>query len=149
MPHISRHAIVPYTPAEMYDLVNDIESYAQFIPWCFSSTIHSNVDNEIQATLCFSRGGLKKCFTTCNRSQPNKMIDVRLVKGPFKRLQGYWRFDQVSETSSKVSLDMEFEFAGRLISFAFGPLFQQVANTLVDYFRKRAIEVYGERKLQD
>ncbi|MCW5589019.1 MAG: type II toxin-antitoxin system RatA family toxin [Legionellales bacterium] len=149
MPEISRQAIVPYTCAEMFDLVNDIEAYPQFIPWCQSSTLHSHNEHEIQASLCFARGGISKCFTTCNRMQRHKMIQVKLISGPFKRLEGYWLFDALNEKTCRVSLNLEFEFAGKLISLAFGPLFQQVANTLVDSFRKRAIEVYGKRETHD
>ena len=144
MPSISRSKIVPYTASQMFALVNDIQRYPEFIPWCCSSNILAQTVDEMTATLCFARGSLQKCFTTCNRLQLDKMIDVRLVTGPFRRLEGYWRFDKLSDHTCKISFDMEFDFAGRLISFAFGPLFNQVANTLVDSFSKRAQQIYGK-----
>ncbi len=149
MSHISKSVIVPYTVEEMFTLVDDFESYPLFIPWCIAANVISRDEHEVKATLTFSRGGLQKSFTTSNRNQTNKMIDIRLVSGPFKRLQGYWRFDPIADVACRVSLDMEFEFAGRLISFAFGPLFQQIASTLVDAFQKRAVEIYGQREIPD
>ena len=86
---------------------------------------------------------MQKSFTTCNRLQPHKMIEVRLVEGPFHLLEGFWHFESLAENGCKVILNLEFEFAGRLISFAFGPVFHQMANTLVDAFCKRAKVVYG------
>jgi ribosome-associated toxin RatA of RatAB toxin-antitoxin module len=73
------------------------------------------------------------------------MIEIRLVEGPFKRLQGFWRFDPLGDSGCKVSLDIEFEFASRMLSLVVGPVFNQIANSLVDSFQKRALEVYGRR----
>ncbi len=148
MAHISRTLIVPYSCEEMYQLVDGIEHYPQFIPWCHSSQVLSRTEGEIKATLCLARGGISKSFTTLNRNQKNKMIEIGLVHGPFKRLRGYWRFDSLgSDTGCKVSFDMEFEFAGPLVSLVFGPIFSQICNTLVDAFHKRAIALYGNRNL--
>ncbi len=85
---IKRSKIVPYTVSEMYALVNAIEDYPQFVHWCRSSTVHSRTENEVRATLCFARGGIQKSFTTCNRLQADKMIEVRLIDGPFRHLEG-------------------------------------------------------------
>lgn len=149
MPEINRSAIVPYSPEQMYELVNRVEDYPAFLPWCDAATIHSRDEDEVSATLVLSWHGLQKSFTTCNRLQHNKMIEVRLVEGPFHNLEGFWRFEPLGDEACKVILDLEFEFAGRLISMAFGPVFHQVANTLVDSFVKRAQEVYGDGKDQD
>lgn len=143
---ISRNALVPYSVEEMYQLVDDIESYAQFLPWCRSTEVISRDSNEVRATIEIARGALHKSFTTLNRMQRNKMIEMRLVKGPFKHLEGYWRFDALKDnTASKISLDLEFEFESRLMAFAVGSVFNQIANSMVDAFCKRAVEVYGER----
>lgn len=138
---IKRSAKVPHTASEMYQLVNQIEDYPKFIPWCHSTEVLSRNEDEIQATLHFEGGGLRKSFTTCNRLQKDKMIEMRLVHGPFHHLEGFWRFDQ-QEDGCVVMLDMEFELANKLFSMAFGPVFNQVANTLVDAFCKRANEIY-------
>jgi ribosome-associated toxin RatA of RatAB toxin-antitoxin module len=129
----------------MYRLVNDIEAYSQFLPWCKESRILQQNEDEIHAMLVLAGGGFQKSFTTCNRLQPNKMIEIRLVDGPFKNLEGFWRFEEVMETGCLVTLDLEFEFSNRLIGMAFGPVFNQVASTLVDAFCKRANEVYASK----
>ena len=146
MPLISRNALVPYDVVEMYQLVDDVEAYPLFLPWCRSTEIVSRNDEEVQASIEIDKGALNKSFTTINRLQKNKMIEMRLVKGPFKHLQGYWRFDALkSSKACKISLDLDFEFESKLIGLAVGPIFNQIANSMVESFSKRAIEVYGER----
>ncbi len=145
MPTINRSALVPYSPAEMYALVNEVETYPEFLPWCKSSRVLSRDEDEVRASLDLARGGFEKSFTTCNRLQKNKMIEMRLVEGPFRHLDGFWRFETLGEHACKVSLDMDFEFANKLVGMAMGPIFNQITNTLVDSFCKRAIDVYGSR----
>jgi len=143
---ISRNALVPYSVAEMYKLVDDIETYADFLPWCRSSDVFSRDANEVKASIEIARGAFNKSFTTLNRLQQNKMIEMRLIKGPFKHLNGFWRFDALKDESAcKISLDLDFEFENRLLALAVGPVFSQIANSMVDAFCKRAMEVYGER----
>lgn len=145
---INRSAIVPHTVEEMYQLVNAIEDYPKFIPWCHQTEIHSRDEDEVRATLHFEGGGFRKSFTTCNRLQQNKMIEIRLLNGPFKHLEGFWRFEPQSEGEEDgclVKLDLEFELANKLLVLAFGPFFNQVTNSLVDAFCKRADEVYGKK----
>lgn len=145
MPTVHKSALVPYSPAEMYALVNAIEAYPDFLPWCRSTTVLSRDEDEIRATIDLAKGGVSKSFTTCNRLAPNKMIEIRLVEGPFKHLEGFWRFQALGEAGCKVSLDMDFEFAGRLLQMVVGPVFSQIANSLVDAFCRRAVEIYGRR----
>ena len=139
---IKRSAEVPFSPEQMYQLVNEIERYPEFLPWCVSSDVHSRDADEVKASLAIAKGGLRKSFTTLNRLQKDKMVEVRLISGPFKRLQGFWRFEPIGENRSRISLDLEFEFINRLLSMAIGPVFNQVANTFVDHFVKRAHAVY-------
>lgn len=145
MANIRRSALVPYTTAEMYALVSDIPAYPQFLPWCTRAEVLSHTADEVRATIELSRGGIHKAFTTCNRVQRNKIIEMRLVEGPFRHLEGFWRFDGLQDAGCKVALDLDFEFAGKLVSLAFGPVFSQIANSLVDAFHQRAVEVYGRR----
>ena len=146
MPLISRNALVPYDVAEMYQLVDDIEAYPKFLPWCRSTEIFSRNEEEVQACIEIAKGALNKTFTTINRMQKDKIIEMRLVKGPFKHLHGYWRFDALKKSQAcKISLDLDFEFESKLLAFAVGPVFNQIANSMVESFSKRAIEVYGER----
>lgn len=153
MPSIHRNALVPYTAAQMYNLVDGIENYPVFLPWCRSTTVHARDEDAVRASIEIAWGSLRRTFTTLNHLQPNKMIEVRLVEGPFRHLEGFWRFDAlgevleggVSPSACKVSLDLEFEFANMLASLAVGPVFSQIGNSLVDAFCKRARQVYGER----
>lgn len=145
MTTISKSALVPYTPAEMFALVSDIPAYPDFLPWCSGARVLSSTGDEVRATLELSKGGVHKSFTTLNRHQHNKMIEVRLLEGPFRKLEGYWRFDPLGEHGCKVSLDLEFEFASRVLDLVVGPVFNQAANTLVESFQQRAVSVYGKR----
>ena len=146
MPDINKSKVVSYTPEQMYELVNDVESYSQFVPYCSESRIVSCQRDEVHAKLSFSSSGLHKSFETLNRLQPHKMIEIRLVNGPFKHLEGFWRFEAVNDNHCRVSLDLEFEFASRWLALMFGPIFNQVASMLVDAFCKRADAVYGKKK---
>jgi ribosome-associated toxin RatA of RatAB toxin-antitoxin module len=143
MPIIHQTLTVPNSVSEMYQLVNDVEAYSSFLPWCKESRIVSKNADEVRALLTLAGGGFQKSFTTCNHLQPEKMIEIRLVDGPFRQLEGFWRFDAAVEQGCQITLDLEFEFSNKLLALAFGPVFHQVANTLVEAFRKRAIEVYG------
>jgi len=142
---INKSALVAYTPAEMFALVSDIESYPGFLPWCRSARVIWREGDELKACIEMAKGSVQKAFTTHNRQQPNKMIEIRLVEGPFKQLEGFWRFDPLGEQACKVSLDMEFEFANRMLDMLIGPIFSQIANNLVDSFQQRAVDVYGKR----
>lgn len=143
MPVINKSMIVPYTTQQMYDLVNDIESYPEFVPWCVEGEILSRNEEEIRANLSFARSGMQKSFSTINRLSSNKMIEIRLLDGPFKQLEGFWRFETVSDAESCVKLDLEFEFSNKILAMMFGPVFHQVASLLVDSFSDRAKTVYG------
>ncbi len=143
MTEINRHALVPYTAAQMFALVDDIETYPEFLPWCTRTHVISRDQDEVRATIALSKSGVSKEFTTCNRIQQNKMIEISLLEGPFKHLQGFWRFDPLGDEGCKISLDMEFEFASKMMSVVLGPVFSQIASSLVEAFEKRAVDVYG------
>lgn len=146
MSHIHRTALVHYSRQEMYDLVNDVESYADFLPWCRSASIQSQSETEMVASVEIARGVLNKTFTTRNRLYPPERIEVNLVDGPFRQLQGYWQFEALKTANAcKVILDLEFEFDSAAMSIAARPVFMHIATTLVDAFCKRAEEVYGKR----
>ncbi|MHA7840770.1 MAG: type II toxin-antitoxin system RatA family toxin [Gammaproteobacteria bacterium] len=142
---IKREAVVPFTAQQMYELVNDVASYPSFLPYCQGSTVLKQSDNEVHASLTLAKGVFSKSFTTCNRLQPGKMIEVVLVDGPFRHLEGFWRFQDKVEGGSEIKLDLEFELAGGFLNKAFEPVFAQVANKLVDAFHHRAKDVYGTK----
>jgi len=143
MPVVKKSALVRYSPAMMYRLVDDIESYPQFLPWCGGSEVLARSEDEVRATIEIAHGSLRRAFTTRNRLQRDKMIEVRLEQGPFRHLEGFWRFEALADEGCRVRLDMDFEFSNRLVGMALGPIFNQVANSLVDAFVIRAEQVYG------
>mgnify|MGYP001554968721 CR=1 FL=1 len=143
MPTINRSAIVPYTPDQMFALVDDIGAYPEFLPWCHSSREHERNQDLVRATVELAKGAVRKSFTTQNRLQHGKMIEMKLVDGPFKHLEGYWRFHPLKDGEAcKVELDLAFEFSNRVIAMAIGPVFTSVANSLVDAFVSRANNLY-------
>tara|TARA_Y100000588_G_C13750912_1_gene709722 strand:- start:28 stop:462 length:435 start_codon:yes stop_codon:yes gene_type:complete len=144
MTTVKRSRVVPYSCEQMYDLVNEVERYGEFLPYFSQSEVHHRDDDEVQATLVVIAAGMSKSFTTRNRLQKNKMIEIRLVDGPFSHLEGFWRFDDVPE-GCQISFDLEFDFAGRMLSMLIGPVFEQVSNKMVDAFCDRAKDVYGAR----
>jgi len=141
---VNQSVTVPYTPQQMFALVDDVAAYPEFISWCESCEVHHRDEDQVKATLMVAGGGFKKSFTTHNLLQHNKMIEIRLVDGPFKHLEGFWRFDATADKHCQISFDLEFEFAGKLLDFAFGPVFHQMTSKLIDAFRKRAEDVYGQ-----
>ncbi len=145
MKTINRNALLPYSAAEMFALVDDIDAYQEFLPWCKSSRVLSRDEDLVRGAIELSKGGIEKSFTTANRIQKNKMIEVRLEEGPFHHLEGFWQFDALDEQASKISLLLEFEFSSKLLGLTIGPVFNQVANTMMDAFVKRAADVYGKR----
>jgi ribosome-associated toxin RatA of RatAB toxin-antitoxin module len=145
VPVVRKSALVYHSAHEMFQLVCDFESYPKFLPWCSDSRLISRTPEEICGELEVSRIGIRQRFSTCNHLVVNERMDIQLIEGPFQKLQGSWQFIELQKDACKVELVLEFEFAGRLIDAAFGRVFSQIANTLVDAFCKRADEIY--RKL--
>lgn len=145
MTAIRKSALVPYSAEEMYALVADVESYGQFLPWCGGARVLERQPDSVTASVVIAYRGVNKAFTTRNRLDPGRGMTLQLVDGPFRRLHGEWRFEPLDERACKVSLDLEFEFENRLIALAVGPVFESIANSLVDSFRQRARELYGQR----
>ena len=143
MPIIKRELIVPYSAEAMFTLVNQIESYPQFLPWCRHARILEQNEQLIKATLVLAKGGLHKAFSTCNRLTPNRFIAIELIDGPFKKLNGLWQFEAINPTECHIHFDLEFEFSTKIIALMCGPIFQQATNTLVDSFRLEAENRYG------
>lgn len=143
MAKVNRSALVPFSTEQMFALVDDVSSYSEFLPWCRSSTEHHREGNEVEASVEIAKGAVNKAFRTINTLHKHEWIEMSLVDGPFKQLHGYWRFHALKVNACKISLDLEYEFSNRLIGLAIGPVFNQVANTLVDSFVTRAKDYYG------
>ena len=142
---VDRSALVHYSNDEMFALVSDIEAYPQFLPWCSGARVLSREQDEMIASIGFAVSGVSKSFTTRNRLKPGREISMQLVEGPFSQLEGRWRFIPLGDAGSKISLFLEYDFSSKMVSLAVGPVFNKIANTLVDAFQKRAFEVYGDR----
>lgn len=144
MTTITRSSLVLYTPDQMFDLVNDVEAYPSFLPWCRNSEIISKSDDVISATLDLAKGGIHHVFTTRNKLVHGESIDIELIDGPFQHLEGHWQFGMIGDNQGcRVQLDMDFEFSNRIISMALGPVFTQISGSLVEAFCKRAQDIYG------
>ncbi len=126
----------------MFDLVADVDRYKEFLPWCSDSALVSRSEGELYGRIEVSRLGITQAFTTCNTLAPPGHMGIALHEGPFRHLHGDWRFVELRDNACKVMLTMEFEFASRLIDAAFGKVFHQVANSLVESFVARAGDVY-------
>jgi len=140
---VDRSALVAHSAQKMYALVADVESYPQFLPWCDRAVVSVNEPGRTVATLHINFRGLKKEFTTENLNQPGVRIDMRLVSGPFRSLEGIWVFVPLSERACKVEFRLHYEFASALVEKAAGSAFQDITDTFVDAFVRRADEKFG------
>ena len=129
----------------MYRLVNDIEAYPEFLPWCTADNILQQEEQTLVASVSIAVGKIKQSFTTANQMQLNEKITMQLVEGPFKQLVGNWRFQTIDEQQCVVSLDMQFEFKNRLVKHTLGHAFHKIIDSLVEAFVNRAQSVYGIR----
>jgi len=139
---VERSAIVPFLSAQMFALVNDVARYPEFLPWCIGAHSEQLSDSEVLATVKVHKGVLRTTFTTRNTLRSDAQILMRLVEGPFRNLQGEWRFEAIGERSSRVFLRVEFEFKKRLLAAALNPLFEAMCSTMVDAFVLRARIIY-------
>ena len=143
MPTIERSALVPYSDAQMYALVNDVDRYPEFVPGCRTATVLESSDSSKVARLDISKAGISKSFTTRNTLEPYERIGMELVDGPFQYLHGGWSFHALDQNACKIVLKLEFEFANRLLGMAFGKIFNELQSRMVDAFVQRAQHVYG------
>ena len=143
MAKIQKSALVIYSNAQMFALVDDIDSYQTFLPWCRTSTVIQRQPDIVEARLEIAYGAVNKSFVTRNQNRLHQSIQMSMVDGPFKYLRGQWEFLPIGGQGCKVGLEMEFEFANKLLDITVGPVFSQIANSLVDAFTQRAKKVYG------
>jgi len=132
---------MPYSAETMFNIVNDVLAYPDFLPWCGGSNILSQDESSMDASILMKKGGLNHWFSTHNELIANQSIHIKLVDGPFKKLEGSWHFQRLEADSCKIELDLEFEFSLGLASALLTPVFAQIANTMVDSFCSRAYEV--------
>ena len=145
MPQISRTALVPFSAEQMYQLVNDVKSYPDFLPGCTGSRVLELGPTQMTAAVDVSKAGISKTFTTRNTLTSNQSILMSLVDGPFKKLIGGWKFIPLSPEACKIEFHLDFEFTNKLIEMAFGRIFKELAANMVQAFTSRAKEVYAQR----
>jgi ribosome-associated toxin RatA of RatAB toxin-antitoxin module len=143
MQRVRRSALLPYSAQQIFELVNDIERYPEFLPWCSEARVVATAADHRDAQLTILKGRLSERFTTRNVAIAPDSIQMHLVDGPFRRLEGLWRFTSLSELGCKVELELDFEMTKSLIQKTLGGLFAHAAGTMVDAFCVRARAVYG------
>lgn len=142
MAQISRSALVMFSAQEMYELVNDVHAYPEFLPGCEETKVLSHEPSAMMASVAVAKAGIKKTFTTENTLVHGQQIIMKLVDGPFKHLQGGWTFTELDDKACKVALELEFEFSSKLVEMAFGRVFHELCNSMIKAFSERAKEVY-------
>ena len=143
MRKVHKNALVPYSASNMYALVNDVARYPEFLPWCRGSEVLASGATEMRARLDLARGSFHKSFTTHNYLDPGQGITMTLEDGPFRHLEGHWRFTDLGPEGSKVELDMAFQFESKLLDVVAGKVFEDICNSLVDAFIRRAASLHG------
>jgi ribosome-associated toxin RatA of RatAB toxin-antitoxin module len=143
MPNISRSALVMHSVEDMYYLINDVIAYPKFLPNCSDSKVIAQDEHSMTAAILVSKGGLKKWFTTQNVLMSNEEVKLSLVDGPFKYLVGGWKLKALSDDACKIELTLDYEFSNKMFDLAFGRVFNNLANNMVQAFTERAKEVYG------
>ena len=143
MPEVSKTVIVTYLPEQMFLLVDDVERYAEFLPWCTGAAVLSREANVLRATLNVGFRGVKQSFSTENHNAPPHEITMKLIDGPFRALDGRWRFNDLGGKGCKIEFSLTWAFSSRLLGALVGPVFSHIADTMVEAFVKRAERLYG------
>jgi ribosome-associated toxin RatA of RatAB toxin-antitoxin module len=154
MKHVKRSVLLWYSPREMYELVTAVEDYPMFLPWCAQSEVVERHSDGMTARLTLAKGGLRHAFTTRNRQRDGREVRIELVDGPFSELEGTWVFLPVARGSDardadapacRIEFDLRYAFANVALETLISPVFDRIANTLVDSFVQRAEQVHGPR----
>jgi ribosome-associated toxin RatA of RatAB toxin-antitoxin module len=140
---VEKSVLIGHSAAKMYALVADVDAYPQFLPWCSGAEVRLLDPHKAVATLHVNYHGLRQNFTTENRMVEGALIEMKLLNGPFKHLDGFWRFVSLADQACKVEFRLNYELSGKLMEKMAGPVFNHIANTFVEVFVKRALTVYG------
>lgn len=144
MHQINHSALVPHSAEKMFELVNNIQDYPEFIPHCAKTQILEKSDHKIIASLYLKKGPFSQSFTTENILSPSHSIKLNLVDGPFSNLEGEWTFEKLNQDACRVSLCLNFEIRNNLLNQIFAKLFDHLANQMLDAFCQRAEKIYGK-----
>ncbi len=141
---VHKNILVPHSAENMFHLVNTVEDYPKFLPWCSRSEVLRREGNELEAMLYMDYMKVKQSFGTRNHNTPPHEIRMQLLNGPFKSLNGIWRFTPLGDLGCKVEFQLQYEFASSVLSALIGPVFGRIANTLVDAFIQEADRRYDD-----
>ena len=142
---VEKSALIKVPASLLYEVVNDVDAYPDYLPWCKTARLLSRTEDELCGEIEVSKAGVTQSFSTCNLLFPHHRIEIRLKQGPFRKLEGSWEFTELSNEACKVKLVLEFDFSNALMRGAFGVIFGQIANSLVDAFCNRANELAGNK----
>ncbi len=142
---VEKSVLIEYSAAQMYALVENLTAYPEFLPWCSGTEILECEGEITRAAITIDFRGLKQRFSTENRANPPQLIEMSLLHGPFRHLDGSWRFKALGDDACKVEFRLHYEFSSKLLEKLVGPVFNFIASTFVDAFVKRALQVYGKR----
>lgn len=141
---VEKSVLVAYSARQMFDLVDNIERYPEFLPWCGGTDVKQRSESSVVATLHIDYHHLKHSFTTENVRQVPGLIEMRLQEGPFRHLEGSWRFQELAVDACKVEFRLHYEFSSGVLEGLVNPVFSMIAGTLLEAFVERAEKVYGE-----
>lgn len=140
---VEKSVLVGHSAQRMYALVDRVEDYPQFLPWCGGSSVEHRDGAVTRASIVIDYHGIRQSFRTENRTQPPELIDIRLLSGPFRELDGIWRFTPLGEEACRIDFRLRYEFSSKLLEKLTGRVFAYIADTFVDAFVKRAERLYG------
>ncbi|MFJ3054300.1 type II toxin-antitoxin system RatA family toxin [Herbaspirillum sp. NPDC087042] len=140
---VHKTVLINYSAEQMFNLVDRVEDYPEFLPWCGGVEVAERSEHSLTAKIKISYHGLRQSFSTQNSNERPTSMTMRLVEGPFKHFEGRWHFKALREDACKIEFDMEYEFSSRILEGVIGPVFSMIANSFVDSFCKRAEQIYG------
>ena len=143
MADIEKSVLIGYSASRMFALVNKVEDYPKFLPWCGGSSVVPQNETVTHATIVIDYHHIKHSFTTENIRKKPELIEMTLLNGPFQNLDGHWRFIPLAENACKIEFRLHYTFAHIFLEKLVGPVFFMIANSFVEAFIERAEEVYG------
>lgn len=141
---VQKSILVGYSAEQMFKLVDAVEEYPQFMPWCGGVEVQQRKDTGLLATLHINFHGVQQSFTTENTNSAPSLMTMKLISGPFRQLEGTWVFKPLRDNACKIEFDLRYEFSSKILEHLIGPVFSKIANSFVDAFCHRAESVYGK-----
>ncbi|SBT03958.1 Ribosome association toxin RatA [Candidatus Propionivibrio aalborgensis] len=143
MAMVEKSVLIERSAQQMFDLVDDVEGYPGFLPWCSRTRVEFRDEKKTVATLHVNYRSVKTHFTTENEKEIPLSMSIKLIDGPFRRLEGIWYFKPLTDNACKIEFRLSYEFSSKVFEKVIGPVFSQIANTFVDAFVMRANQFYG------